>query len=201
MNKFAGVEKVILRFTEDDLKVERDYLRSFPSFELPYGQSWLLLLLQEMQQHWMHDNGGPLSPFQFTNSSAVDIILKELQQETLERVITWLQRSPYPDGSHQGIDNARGFCGAHNSWTMSYFLLKMSKLANDDDDDRMAAIDEKFRSAVPSMTAVTNPHDFHSPRSLASVLLATTDGSPVLDTSSVCRPTRIVMDNCHTPGR
>jgi len=74
----------------------------------------------------------------------------------------------------------------------------MSRAA--DDDGRMAVIDEKFRSAVPNMTAVTNPHDFHSPLSLANVLLATT-GSPVLDTSSVCRPTRIVMGNCHTPGR
>ena len=197
MNKFVGVEKVLLRFNEDDLKLERDYLISFPSFELPYGQSWLLLLLQEIQQHWTNGNVDfPSSTFQLKSSSSIKV-LQELQQETLNRVINWLQQAPYPDGRRQGSDQ-QGFCGAHNSWTMSYFLLKMSRLA--DDDGRMAVIDEKFRSAVPNMTAVTNPHDFHSPLSLANVLLATTD-SPVLDTSSVCRPTRIVMDNCHTPGR
>jgi len=199
MNNFARVEEVLVRLTADNFKIERDYLRSFPAFELPYGQSWLLLLLQEIQQHWAQDDGGLTSQQLKVTTATIDV-LQELQVETLERVITWLQQSPYPDGNREIGSNdssLRGFCGAHNSWTMSYFLLKISKLA----DDRIAGIDEKFRSAVPSMTSITYPHDFHSPLSLANVLLASTDNSPVvLDTASVCRPTQIVLENCHTPG-
>jgi hypothetical protein len=101
MNKFVGVEKVLLRFNEDDLKLERDYLISFPSFELPYGQSWLLLLLQEIQQYWINGNVDfPSSTFQLKSSSSIKV-LQELQQETLNRVINWLQQAPYPDGRRQ----------------------------------------------------------------------------------------------------
>jgi hypothetical protein len=32
------------------LDIERDYLRAFPRFELPYGQAWLCLLLSELDE-------------------------------------------------------------------------------------------------------------------------------------------------------
>jgi hypothetical protein len=104
------------------------------------------------------------------------------------------------------------FCGAHSSWTMAYFLLKLSRDAGSGSSTRaaaaaasgalaarMAALEEKFQSAVSAMTTQTNPHDFHCPLYLAEVINSTTDNSP-LSNSSVCRPAKIVMDNCHAPG-
>ena len=88
-----------------------------------------------------------------------------------------------------------GFLGTHASWTMAYFLLKLSGVK----DIRIECIDEKFQSAVPRMTTATQSCDFHSPLSLAEVLNGTTN-NPVMGLSTVCKPVEIVSANCHTPG-
>jgi hypothetical protein len=87
------------------------------------------------------------------------------------------------------------FSGAHSSWTFSYFLLKMSGTSH----ERLEEIDRKFNDAKSLMSEQTFPHDFHSPLALADVICGTLN-CPIFETSSVCRPAKIVMDNCHTPG-
>ena len=118
-------------------------------------------------------------------SATVAAILQELQEETHDRVILYLQRNPYPDGNMDRNNQLWGFCGMHNSWTMSYFLLKLSNLPND-------RLSEKFWAAVPCMAVATYPQHFHFPLSLTNVLLATT--------VPVRRSPRIEPHNCHTPG-
>lgn len=171
------VEKILRRFSVENLCRERDYLRENGSFELPYGQSWLLLLLPELLR-W------------FDVDKPEVVVIQELQIETLERVLTWLENSSYPDGA-QG----RFFLGAHDSWTMAYFLVKMANITH----GRLADIDAKFQAAFPKMTTQTSLWDFHSPLCLANVINGTTD-CPVIGTSSVCKPTQIEIQNCHTPG-
>jgi hypothetical protein len=79
------VSNVLRRFSVEALTVEREYLLKKSTFELPYGQSWLILLLGELA-HW------------FTDTNDILSLLRELLQETLDRVVLWLAEGSYPDG-------------------------------------------------------------------------------------------------------
>lgn len=167
---------------QGSLSNERDYLRANPSFELPYGQAWLLLLLKELK-YWIATDSD--------SSIEISQIIDELSNETLLRVVEWLENGMLPDGPNHT------FIGSHNSWTMSYFLLKKSTLSLS--DQRMFQLDNKFAAAVPKMTNATFPHDFHSPLALAEVLRGTNTTAP-MSISSICRPAKIEFSNCHSPG-
>jgi hypothetical protein len=113
----ARLRLALDRLNAENLSCEQSYLRENPSFELPYGQAWLLILLAELEKHGRY--------------------FADLKLETLHRVSGWLQKTPFPDGTE-------GRClGAHNAWIISYFLLKKSGLQ----DPRILAIDQKFLAA------------------------------------------------------
>jgi Protein of unknown function (DUF2891) len=92
----AVVTKIAARFDRTNFEYERQLLLKKPNFELPYGQSWLLLLLSELEKH--------------------DIQFVELKNETIMRVIAWLNRTDFPQKS----------ADSYHSWLISYFLLRKS---------------------------------------------------------------------------
>lgn len=90
------ISKILSRFDHTNFEYEHQLLLKNPNFELPYGQSWLLLLLSELEKH------------------AVQFV--DLKNETLMRVSDWLNRTEFPQRS----------ANSYHSWLISYFLLRKS---------------------------------------------------------------------------
>jgi hypothetical protein len=106
-------ELVLQRLNVSALAYERKLLNKKKNarFEMPYGQSWLLLLLHEMTEAGL--------------GARKDVAL--LKAETLERVLHWLETSPFPDGDPSANPaNPQYFRGDHYSWLFSYWLVQMS---------------------------------------------------------------------------
>jgi hypothetical protein len=106
--------QVMSRLTPAALAAEDRRLKSEPEDppkEMPYGQSWLLLLLQELR---LHPTGSGNTPE-----------AAELRRATEERVVSFLEQASFPEGRKNGSDPAY-FSRAHTSWLFSYWLLKLS---------------------------------------------------------------------------
>ncbi len=95
-NDTVVVSKILSRFDRSNFEYERQLLLKNPNFELPYGQSWLLLLLSELEKH--------------------DAQFGELKNETLTRVSGWLNQTEFPQKS----------ANSYHSWLSSYFFLRKS---------------------------------------------------------------------------
>ncbi len=98
-NSCINVQKVLARFTMNSLKMEQAYLKNNSTFELPYGQAWLLLLLPELLK-WVEQDTDLVA------------LIRELYTETHQRVLCWLERTNYPDGP-AGIVLVILFCERH----------------------------------------------------------------------------------------
>ena len=81
-----NVRKILDRITFEVLNGESIFLRITPTFELPYGQSWLLLLLPEVLK-WIDEE-----------QTELIALIRRFHQETTDRVLKWLEESAYPDG-------------------------------------------------------------------------------------------------------
>lgn len=145
--------KILQRLTPDTLAAEARRLAlqpPDPRKELPYGQSWLLLLLHELGLH----SGGPgASPE-----------AAELRRATEDRVLTYLENSPFPEGkkgSKPDGDDPNYFIRTHNSWLFAYWMTRLSQpaAATLERLDRLKARIEARRADIRAQTQNT-PHDF-----------------------------------------
>jgi hypothetical protein len=89
------------RLTDAALDAERMYLSNNAMFEIPYGQSWLLMLLDELSKH--------------RQSSSIT----QLRQDTEARIFNFLDTNSFPEGKVTIL-------GDHYSWLFSYLLTTMS---------------------------------------------------------------------------
>lgn len=135
-----SLQKILNRFSESALLIERDRLNNKPQFELPYGQAWLLLLIRELELQ--------------QNSSQT---LRILKSETVSRIGHWLEANEVPEKNPN----------SYHSWLITYFLFKKSK--SDLEYPRASSIDKKF-SFITSVNDKDDPKDFFSSESLFQIL-------------------------------
>lgn len=93
------------RLTHFNLEAEFNYLVENPNFESPYGRSWFLLLLEQM------------------NKSDLESVRLALSKEMFD----WLKNSPFPE--------KETIIGTHNSWLFTAFILRLSKTLNGSESD------------------------------------------------------------------
>jgi hypothetical protein len=156
------VSKTISRFDRTSFEYERQLLLKDPNFELPYGQSWLLLLLSELEKH--------------------DILFTELKNETIIRVIGWLNQTEFPQKS----------ADSYHSWLISYFLLRKSGFQYPKE------LDIKF-NLVDFVRDEDDPNDFFSSESLFSLLKGSPKSKFEFDLKSFPKP--VTIQNCHVVGK
>ncbi len=141
---------VMARLTPAALEKERKFLAANPSFELPYGQAWMLLMTKELTQH-------PAG-----NTAAT----RALKSDCEARVLDFLENAPFPE---QPQLNA-----AHDSWLFAYALLKQSS-PSPAVKDRMAALEKRIDAARPAIARHrSTPEDFLD----LGAVLATIDRTP-----------------------
>lgn len=144
---------VLERLNNSALAAERVHLAKHPKFELPYGQAWLLLLLRQLSTH----------PHSYGDEA------ERLRLETEERVLSWLEASPFPDGRSAG----QHFCAAHDSWLCAFLLTQLSEPISPGAVARLEALRAvKIEPARPLV-----PANVHSRRDFLDVpaVLATID--------------------------
>lgn len=91
------------------MRAERRFLKQNPNFELPYGQSWLLLLLEEFRHR-------PDLSTEYQRE------VTEFREEVTQRIYTWLLRYSFPELRRGGI------LKTHTSWLMTFFLATLAEL-------------------------------------------------------------------------
>lgn len=108
--QFSAVAQAVLTddLQLDRLRAERHFLRRNPSFELPYGQSWLLLLLEELR----HQQG-------LNHEYQREVV--EFREEVTQRIYYWLLRYSFPELRRGGI------LKTHTSWLMTFFLITLAE--------------------------------------------------------------------------
>lgn len=156
------VSNILSRFSSSKFEYERQLLLENPNFELPYGQSWLLLLLSELEKHEVH--------------------FAELKNETVLRVINWLNQTEFPQTSPN----------SYHSWLISYFLLRKSGF------QYPIEIDRKF-DKVNFVRDEDDPKDFFSSESLFSLLKVSM--KPKFEFNLNAFPQPITIQNCHVVGK
>lgn len=98
---------VLGRLDARNLGAERRFLSEHPGFELPYGQAWLLLLLEELPRV------SGVSQAQLEEANL-------LREATRQRLHQWLRRYAFPE-------LRRGqFLKTHTSWLMNFYLVSLS---------------------------------------------------------------------------
>lgn len=115
VTKDADLEaKILSVLTIDRLEREADFLLSpqWETFEKPYGRTWFLLLLWEM-------NHRPIA-----NSHRFQALRYKLTMDML----SWLKTSKFPE--QYSIISDSGLIGTHDSWLMSLFLFDTAKSQN-----------------------------------------------------------------------
>lgn len=117
-----ALERVVQqRLGAEALRAEGRWLAERPAFELPYGRAWLLLLLDELGRR------------------EVAVVLRDavsaLRAEQEAAVVSWLDRSPYPEQPPR-------FVATHGSWLFALTMLALSRPRS-----------EAVRAAMPAMRA------------------------------------------------
>lgn len=162
--------KILNRLSDEELSHTQKQLNQNSKFELPYGQAWLLLLIQELQNH-----------NRLTQTAA------ELKKETLNRVVTWLENTEFPE---------TGF-NAYHSWMITYFLMKQTD--SRDLSSRVHKLDLKFQS-VDQVNDKNDPNDFFSSESLFAILKKHPKNELVLAHELVDFGP-VTFKNCHILGK
>ncbi len=111
-------QRIVSRLDDATLRAEADFLQTDPTFEVPYGRAWFLLLLRELK----HIQPGSR-------------VRGEAEDEAQRFLLDWLEQSPYPESSS-------GFSAAHSSWLFTYMLFLMSRPSARAVIDRLAALRE-----------------------------------------------------------
>jgi hypothetical protein len=175
-------DRVLPRLSAEALRAEREQLRG--SFELPYGQAWMVVLGQELEKQ-------PLDP-------AARAEATELKRECEDRLIQWLKDQPCP--GEVPAD------GAHDSWLNAFALLKQGASSRPEVTEAMNVLQKRVEAARPrALEQATNEYDFLD----LNAVLAFIDGTPPVadNPRSIWQgtvgelPERIEYGNAHTAGK
>lgn len=168
-----GERQILSRLTPYELQQERTRLTADPSFELPYGRSWLLLLQAELLKHPRSDRKD----------------LSAFKDETTAQVLGWL----FEQVNHGEAD----FCsGDYESGIFTYFLLVESKPSAKFRKDVEAL--GKSKKLKNCSGRVAQDGDFLNPASLSAILVETSTAASV----RLSRKEKSTIDlfSCHKLG-
>lgn len=101
-----------VRLSSSVLETEYKYLQDNPSFELPYGRVWLLLLINELRRQQRADD-----------------ILESLNDRLHIELIDYLQTHPFPEHP----DRDYPYLGTHYSWMFTHWMGSLCAQLNADD--------------------------------------------------------------------
>ena len=107
------------RLASKILESEFEYLRDNPTFELPYGRIWLLLLLAELKRQGHGDD-------------TLEGLDNRLQKELLE----YLHTHPFPEYP----ERAYPYLGTHYSWLFTHWMAALSAQLNGRDTSPFQAL-------------------------------------------------------------
>lgn len=178
-----SLESLLLsRLGSYNLSRERAYLNANPEFELPYGQAWLLLMLDELARR---------------PSMKHDDELRGLRRETRDRVLNWLETASFPEPG--------GLIGTHQSWLFAYLLTQMSATHDPELRARLRVLRKtKLNPARPEIALFKpDPWDFLDLAYVLAVVDKVTPGVPVQIVPvgpSVPFYSPIHSTNAHTAG-
>ena len=100
------------RLSSSVFEREFKYLKDNPSFELPYGRVWLLLLINELRRQGYSDG-----------------ILESLNNRLQIELIEYLRSHPFPEHP----DRDYPYLGTHYSWMFTHWMGALSAQLNSDD--------------------------------------------------------------------
>ena len=179
----ADLEKFVMsRLTPENLSRERVWLAdpTQAGFEMPYGQSWLLVLFDELSRH--------------PNGKTKELV--EFRHEVEERVMHWLETNPFPEKDGE-------FIAAHHSWLYSLLMFQMSNPSNVEIVGRLKAVRKRKLQPVRARIGIhiSVDSDFlYLPAVLAMVdLLSQPTAYPMESPAALQYP--ILQQNAHTAGR
>lgn len=116
--------------------------RPLPTF--PYDQGWLLLFLSEYEKTF----------------EEVPEEVRAFRLEVEERLITWLEESPFPAQVSSRFEKGR-YPGFYRSWLFSWFQLRLSKPVGEQAVERLEALKrDKIMLAMDALLAQEESHPF-----------------------------------------
>lgn len=116
--------------------------RPLPTF--PYDQGWLLLFLTEYEKTF----------------EEVPKEVRAFRLEVEERLITWLEESPFPAQVSSRFEKGR-YPGFYRSWLFSWFQIRLSQPVGEKSVERLEALKrDKIVLALEALLAQEEPHPF-----------------------------------------
>lgn len=170
------------RLSSSVFEIEFKYLQDNPSFELPYGRAWLLLLINELRRQG-HSDG----------------ILEALNNRLQIELIDYLHSHPFPEHP----DRDYSYLGTHYSWMFAHWMCSLSAQLNSDDTSEYQALYES--RVCPVFDALRKhdpvPNDFLDLRVMADleILLWQNDAPSEIALAEV--PEAVDSKNAHMIAR
>lgn len=116
--------------------------RPLPTF--PYDQGWLLLFLAEYEKTF----------------EEVPKEVRDFRLEVEERLISWLEESPFPAQVSSRFEKGR-YPGFYRSWLFSWFQIRLSQPVGERAVERLEALKrDKILLGLEGLLAQKEPHPF-----------------------------------------
>jgi hypothetical protein len=188
----AGLERwLAARLTDKALAAELGFLKSVKDVqhpEHPYGWSWLLLVLWEMDKR-----------------SAPPKSARALSDYTRASLVKWLESSSYPE---QGTASSPRFNGAYKSWLFTYLMVALTAPASGDTRARLRELrNTKLEPARAQLNrAARAQHDFLDLPAIQALtdrvdgMLTTKPPAYPVAASLPLEDPPMTADNAHTAG-
>ncbi len=170
------------RLSRKVLEIEFEYLWANPTFELPYGRAWLLLLISELRRQGYSDS---------TLESLNDRLQTELQD--------YLKTHPFPE--HPTRDYP--YLGTHHSWMFTHWMGSLSiQLNSDDISDYRALYENRVRPEFDNLRKHDPvPNDFLNLGVMADLEILLWESAEPRDVALTEVPEAIDSENAHLTGR
>ena len=129
--------------TEEALAAERERLAQVETERLvtfPYDQSWLLLLLAELERH-----------------REVSEETRAFRLEIEARLIDWLETGKFPENDDPELLNGRGIVGWYRSWPFTWYQVRRSEPIGEGALERLRTLHRE--RIVPRLEELLTPQE------------------------------------------
>jgi len=154
--------EILARIPAAALEQERRIVRELDTDRLltyPYDQTWLLVLLAELERH-TELGSDPERP----------ALTREFRRELEHRLLSWLEQSPFPENEHRAASDpgAGGrsapeheFFGFYRSWLFTWLQLHSCGTVTEGGAGRLLALrTARITPLRPRIAAQLEPHPF-----------------------------------------
>jgi len=136
------------RLTPTALEHERELARELNSEMLltfPYDHGWMLMLLAELERHF----------------DPVPVSLRDFRLETEERILRWLETSPFPENDDPQFLGGRRFIGFYRSWLFAWLQVSLAGPVGERTAEKLAVLArERIAPHRAAIAAHDDPHDW-----------------------------------------